>query len=247
MPQPRLRVFAGPNGSGKSTLFESFSQKYDTGYFLNADLIEKELSIKGYLDLSEYNLELNQNDLVDFFKTERAKSLIEKALRDNHKIDFSICENMIVDKEKATHSYEGALISAFLRHHLLKKRIDFCFETVMSHPSKIDELIEARESGYKTYLYFICIDDPEVNISRVENRVQKGGHNVNKADIERRYYDTLNNLMQAIENTDKCYLFDNSQDKFRLIAKTVEGKLRIEIEPEFLPNWFINYVLKYYN
>jgi predicted ABC-type ATPase len=247
MPQPRLRVFAGPNGSGKSTLFESFSQKYDTGFFLNPDLIEKELSIKGFLDLSEYNLELSQDDLDDFFETERAKTLIAKALYNNYKIDFSICENMIVDKEKSTHSYEGALISAFLRRYLQKKRIDFCFETVMSHPSKIDEFIEAREHGYTTYLYFICIDDPEVNISRVENRVQKGGHDVDRDKIESRYYNTLENLMRAIENTDKCYLFDNSQDNFRLIAKIVEGKLRIEIEPEFLPNWFIDYVLKYYN
>jgi len=247
MPQPRLRVFAGPNGSGKSTLFESFSQKYNTGYFLNADLIEKELSTKGFLDLSDYDLELDQGDLDNFFATDRAKTLIDKASNDNHKIDISLNENMIVDKEKSTHSYEGALISAFLRYHLQKKRIDFCFETVMSHPSKIDEFIEARDNGYKTYLYFICIDDPEVNISRVENRVQKGGHDVASDKIESRYYNTLENLMSAIESTDKCYLFDNSQDKFRLIAKIVENKLRLEIEPEFLPNWFINYVLKYYN
>lgn len=51
MQQPRLRIFAGPNGSGKSTLFDSFSKKYNTGYFLNADLIEEELTKKGFLDL----------------------------------------------------------------------------------------------------------------------------------------------------------------------------------------------------
>jgi predicted ABC-type ATPase len=246
MRHPRLRVFAGPNGSGKSTLFESFSQKYSTGHFLNADTIENELATKGFIDLSYYNLELNQHDLDKFYTTDRAKTLIDKSNNDNHRIDISIIENMIIDKEKSTHSYEGALISSFLRYHLQKKKIDFCFETVMSHPSKIDELIEARENGYKTYLYFICIDDPEINISRVENRVQKGGHNVDNSKIESRYYNTLNNLISAIENTDKCYLFDNSEDKFRLVAKVVEGKLRIEIEPEFLPNWFINYVLKYY-
>lgn len=55
----RLRVFAGLNGSGKSTLFYSFSKKYNTGVFLNADLIENALSIKGYIDLSEFNLKLN--------------------------------------------------------------------------------------------------------------------------------------------------------------------------------------------
>jgi len=193
MSEARLRVFAGPNGSGKSTLFDSFSKKYNAGVFLNADLLEKELATKGFIDLSEFNLNLTQGDLDEFLKTERAVSLIKKSVDDNHKIDFSLKENIIVDVEKETHSYEGALISSFLRHHLQEKKIDFCFETVMSHPSKIEEIKEAKQKGYKTYLYFICIDDPEVNVSRVENRVEKGGHNVSPDKISSRYYNTLNN------------------------------------------------------
>ncbi|MEA5259171.1 zeta toxin family protein [Arcicella aquatica] len=246
MSKPRLRVFAGPNGSGKSTLFDSFSKKYTTGPFLNADLIEKELATKGYVDLHDYDLSLTQADLDDFFKTERAKSLIEKSSKDKRPIDITIKENVIVDIQKETHSYEGALISAFLRHHVQKQKIDFCFETVMSHPSKIQEIVEAKQNGYKTYLYFICIDDPEVNISRVENRVVKGGHGVDSDKIQSRYYNTLNNLINAIENTDKCYLFDNSEEEFRLIATKIEGKLKLEVDSDLLPRWFIDYVLKYY-
>lgn len=246
MSNPRLRIFAGPNGSGKSTLFESFSKKYNAGIFLNADLIEKELSTKGFLDLNDFNLKLTQADLDDFFKSDRAVSLINKSLENNYKIDFSIKNNILVDVEKETHSYEGALISSFLRHHFQKKRIDYCFETVMSHPSKIDEVIEANTKGYKTYLYFICIDDPEVNISRVENRVEKGGHPVSSEKIESRYYNALNNLILMINQINKCYLFDNSGKNFKLIAKIIGSKLKLEVDANELPNWFINYVLKYY-
>jgi len=246
MCQHRLRIFAGPNGSGKTTLFESFSKKYDAGIFLNADLIEKELSTKGFIDLSEYNLHLTQKDLDEFLSTERAGSFIKKARDSKVEIDFFINENVIVDREKETHSYEGAIISAFLRHHLQKQKVDFCFETVMSHPSKIDEITEAKEKGYKTYLYFICIDDPEVNVSRVENRVEKGGHPVSRDKIESRYYNTLKNLIVAIEVTDKCYLFDNSREEFRLIARTENGILYVEEESDKLPKWFLTYVLKYY-
>lgn len=246
MSQARLRIFAGPNGSGKSTLFDSFSKKYNAGVFLNADLIERELANNGFIDLSEFNLNLTQNDLNEFLMTERAASLIKKSIADNHKIDFSLKENVIVDAQKETHSYEGALISAFLRHHLQESEIDFCFETVMSHPSKIEEIKEAKQKGYKTYLYFICIDDPEVNVSRVENRVIKGGHNVSPEKISSRYYNTLNNLMPMIENVDKTYLFDNSSEEYRLIAKIADNRLSLEIDPSELPNWFIDYVLKYY-
>lgn len=242
----RLRIFAGPNGSGKTTLFEALAQNYDAGIFLNADYIEKELSTKGFIDLDQYDLHLTEEDFKNFLETERAKSLVAKSIADNHPIDISIKENIIVDTEKETHSYEGALVSSFIRTHLQKQEISFCFETVMSHPSKIEEIIEAKKNGYKIYFYFICIDDPEVNVSRVENRVEKGGHNVSPEKIESRYYNTLQNLISAIEQSDKCYLFDNSGQDFKLIAKVNGENLTLETEPEKLPNWFLEYVLKYY-
>lgn len=86
MSKARLRVFAGPNGSGKSTLFDSFSKKYKAGVFLNADIIENKLATKGFIDLNEYQLNLTQNDLDNFLKTERATSLINKSISDNYKI-----------------------------------------------------------------------------------------------------------------------------------------------------------------
>jgi predicted ABC-type ATPase len=246
MSEKRLRIFAGPNGSGKSTLFDSLSKKYNIGVFLNADFIENELVTKGYLDLNEFNLKLTQDNLNEFLKTKRAVSLIKKSTEENHKINISLKENIIVDVEKGTHSYEGALISSFLRYNLQIMNIDFCFETVMSHPSKIEEVKDAKQMGYKTYLYFICIDDPEVNLSRVENRVEKGGHNVDPDKILSRYYNTLDGLIEMIEIIDKCYLFDNSGEEFKLIAKISRSKLSLEINPDELPNWFIDYVLKYY-
>ncbi len=105
----RLRVFAVPNGSGKSTLFESFSKKYNAGIFLNADLLEKELATNGFIDVSEFNLNLTQLDLDEFLKTKRGNSLIKKSVDDNHKIDITLKENIIVDIAKETQSYEGHL------------------------------------------------------------------------------------------------------------------------------------------
>lgn len=243
---PHLRIFADPNGSGKSTLFESFSKNYNAGYFINADYIEKELITKGYIDLNDYNLELEEKDLLNFLQTPNSKSLIKKSKENYQPINFEISQNIIVDKTKGSRSYEGALISSLLREKLQEKKIDYSFETVMSHSSKIEDIKIAKAKGYKTYLYFICIDDPEVNISRVQNRVRKGGHPVDEIKIEERYFRTLKNLISAIEVSDKTYLFDNSGDKLIMIAKIVDKKLQLSIEPENLPNWFIEYALKYY-
>lgn len=70
---------------------------------------------------------------------------------------------------------------------------------------------------------------------------------MDKQKVEDRYYRTLNLLISAIEASDKSYLFDNSSEQLNLIAKIIDGKLELTVTPEKLPNWFLEYVLKYYD
>ena len=243
----RLRVFAGPNGSGKSTLFEEFSKRYHTGFFINADNFERMIETKGFIDLDDYNIKASQDDLQLFLKKEEPKSLIEKSEESGHPINIRIQENLIIVPSKETHSYECALIAMFLRDKLIEKQESFCFETVMSHHSKIKEIEEARKSGYKTYLYFICIDDFEVNISRIDNRVKNGGHTVASDKVENRYIRTLENLFPAIAVCHKSYLFDNSGEVLTLIAEIQEdSSLILYDDSKNLPKWFNRYVLNQY-
>lgn len=174
-------------------------------------------------------------------------SLIQKSEEKGFKINLEIRENFIVSHSKDSNSYEGSLISSFLRDKLIENNQSFCFETVMSHTSKLDDITEAKKLGYATYLYFVCIDDPEVNISRVENRVKKGGHDVDKETIKNRYSRTLTNLFPAIEICDKAYLFDNSGEKLTLIAEIYDAKsLMLHVNEEDFPNWFKEFVLNHF-
>ena len=66
---------------------------------------------------------------------------------------------------------------------LLKVRQTFTFETVMSHPGKVALLQQAQQAGYRTYLYYVATDDPEINVSRVANRVALKGHDVLIAEL----------------------------------------------------------------
>lgn len=113
----------------------------------------------------------------------------------------------------------------------------------MSHPSKLDEIKRAKELGYKTYLYFVCLQDAEINVSRVSNRVEKGGHNVDSERIKRRYFETLNNLLPALLLVDKAYIFDNSTNKMLLFAEVSNGAIEILVTKNNVPNWFIEYVI----
>lgn len=239
----RLRVFARPNGSGKSTLFEDIHHKFDTGYFVNSDAIEKEIGSTGFVNLEKFGLSLTEQDLQSFFQEHNAQSLLKKSELEGHAINIEIKENVIVDKSNDTHSYEASLITSFLRKHLLNRGISYSFETVMSHISKLDEIRNAKELGYKTYLYFVCLDDSQLNISRVQNRVKKGGHSVPQNKIIERYLRTLDNLLPAVLLVEKAYLFDNSSGKMLLVAEVLQGELTILVEEEKLPNWFIEYIV----
>lgn len=240
----KIRIFAGPNGSGKSTLFHEFSKNYNTGFFINADILEKRLAESGLIDLKEIGLDATQDDLDAFMTLDSSITLFNKAAEEGHVIDIFVKENFIVDASKETHSYEGAFIASFIRHLLITQNKSFSFETVMSHTSKIDEIKHVVSLGYNAYLYFVCIDSPEVNVSRVNNRVEKGGHEVAEDKIIDRYYRTLENLHLALPHCYRAYLFDNSGKEQLLIAEVYKGSM--ELKTDKLPNWFIKFVLPYY-
>ena len=233
----RLRVFAGPNGSGKSTLFQVIKEKFNTGPFVNSDIIESYISQTGFINLSEYGLHLTQADLDHFFQQPASVTLLEKAQALGHSINIAVKENVIVDKSRDSHSYEASLITSFIRFHLMRKGISYSFESVMSHFSKLDEIALASGIGYKSYLYFVCLDDPLLNVSRVSNRVEKGGHAVPEEKIVQRYSRVLDLLLPAINLCDKSFLFGNSSaEGMTLIAKIDKRQLTILVDQDKIPN-----------
>ena len=238
---PRIRVFAGPNGSGKTTLYQELSKNYSSGYFINADEIEKKLLNNRLIDLTELGLKSSQDELNLFKNSSLASSLISKAKEQNCTIDVVIDENFIVNKPKITNSYEASFVASFLRYLLIKNKKSFSYETVMSHHGKIEEINQANKLGYKTYLYFVCTDHFEKNIHRVKIRVDKGGHFVDEDKIKDRYFKTLENLSSAIKNVHRAFIFDNSNSKNELIAEIYQSNA-FKFHSSSIPAWFEEYV-----
>lgn len=239
--QNRIRIYAGPNGSGKSSLYNVISKEYASGLFVNADLIEKQLRNIGFIDLTEFNLQINSVALENFKKLHSSISLIEKAKSEGYQINLIVKDNFIVNQPKTTNSYEAAFAASFIRYSLFVAKVNFTYETVMSDRFKLDEIIYANDSGYKTYLYFICTDDFEKNIERVKNRVLKDGHDVDEGKIKKRYFKTLENLADAIKLVHRAYIFDNSSDQYELLAEVYQGTA-FKFHTDKIPAWFEEYV-----
>jgi predicted ABC-type ATPase len=96
------------------------------------------------------------------------------------------------------------------RRRLLDERNSFSFETVMSHPSKIDEMREAKALGFHFTFYFVAVNDPSVNLKRVRQRVAMGGHDVPSDRVVARYHRTMALMPQAVILADQSFVFDNS-------------------------------------
>lgn len=246
----RLRVFAGPNGSGKSSIVDDLRSKGipNLGVFINADEIEKKIKETGYLDCSSYSIEYNHDEFIRGYAEfiNNCKDEItgkDKCQVKPERISYEGTKLIVQDPESID-SYLAAYIADYLRNKMLDTGNVFSIETVMSHPSKLDFMRLARKKGYKVYLYFVTTQSPLINVLRVETRVKAGGHDVKKESIISRYYRSLQNLMQAIELSDRAYLFDNSGKSQVLVAEYDAAKREIITnDEEEQPLWFSKYVL----
>jgi predicted ABC-type ATPase len=123
------------------------------------------------------------------------------------------------------------------RAEALDRGESFSFETVMSHPSKIELLRKAKQAGFRTVLFFVATESPDLNVERVRQRVALGGHDVPEDRIRGRYSRTLGLLPAAIALADDVVLFDNSHGRpsiIRPFLRKSEG--RTTIAPP-VPDW----------
>lgn len=235
-------MFAGPNGSGKSVL-KSVLPAALLGVYLNPDEIEAGIQQRGFLDVRAFGVETTTAEVLPVFTGSdflKAEGLDEPARR------LRFADGRLEFAGVAVNAYFASVAVDFLRRKLLERKETFTFETVMSHPGKVALLAEAQRAGYRTYLYFVATDDPEINISRVRNRVGLGGHPVPEDKIESRYYRSLEFLMEAVRHTNRAYIFDNSTDnadrKLAWVAEITDGRA-LELKTNQAPQWFKRAVL----
>lgn len=173
-------------------------------------------------------------EILEFFRTSpflAEKGLAEDAARlvfANGKLSFQSIE---------VNSYFASVAVDFLRQKLLDSGITFTFETVMSHRSKVEFLKLAQDKGFRTYLYYVATEDPDINVSRVESRVAQGGHNVNRDKIVERYSRSLELLSEAVGYANRAYIFDNSSAEKVWIAEVTDGEV-LELKTDIIPHWF---------
>jgi predicted ABC-type ATPase len=121
----------------------------------------------------------------------------------------------------------------------LKQKASFGFETNLCDVDTWKSLLEIQKLGYQLNVIYISTNDQDVLNSRIENRVQLGGHFVLPGIVRERYLAGLNLLNHYFDKPDKLQLFDNSVT-MELVAEIAKGQVIHATEK--LPDWVIQYL-----
>lgn len=122
-------------------------------------------------------------------------------------------------------AFEAGRIMLDRLRKLINDQVDFAFETTLATKSYPSLLQSAKDNGYKIWLLYFWLPNPEIAIERVKSRVENGGHFIPEDTVIRRYYRGISNFINIYsEIADNWFVLDNSSPTSQLI---VEGHKNI--------------------
>lgn len=148
-----------------------------------------------------------QNTGIEFVNADEiAKAITEGREEDRIRVAFEIAAQQVEDK--------------------LFRGESFAYETVFSHPSRLDLINRAKEKDFKVSVIFIVLSSPNLHIARVKLGHMKGQrHDVPESKITNRIPRLLTYIPQALVRADEALVMDNSSaaNPFLVVARFTNG------------------------
>lgn len=136
----------------------------------------------------------------------------------------------IIDVDKITAACGGNLLeggkkAVALIDDCLEKEICFTQETTLSGRKTLDTIKRAIAKDYYIRLYYVGLDTMEESLLRIENRVKKGGHNINTDTVKNRFGKRFEDLLAVLPHCNEATFYDNDNG-FVTVAKYKNGELQ---------------------
>lgn len=94
-----------------------------------------------------------------------------------------------------------------------------------------------QDGGYRFELTYIGLASADVSVSRVEDRIESGGHSYVSGELATTCYNAnLQKLNEKFTQPDQLDLYDNTGFKGKFIAVLVKGEV-VNATMEKLPDW----------
>ena len=112
---------------------------------------------------------------------------------------------------------------------LFRKNKNIILESTLSGRFMQKLIRRFRTEHYHITIVFVMLDNPQVCIERIKERVKKGGHHIDDKDVIRRFTRSLSNF-QLLYRTqaDEWLLLNNSQPQPKEVASGVKNAIEIK-------------------
>jgi predicted ABC-type ATPase len=121
----------------------------------------------------------------------------------------------------------GRLVLEEIRRNV-SRREDFAFETTLAGRTYCRQIQGMKVGGYVIRMVYLWLPSPDLALSRIQARVEAGGHSVPEADVRRRFGRSLANLFLMYRKLiNSLYFFDNSGEVPIMIFQEEEGHMEV--------------------
>lgn len=117
----------------------------------------------------------------------------------------------------------------------LAERKSMSMETTLTGHTAVMRLQAAKNAGYTVGLIYVALDNPELNVLRVEERKRRGGHGIAPDLVRKRVATSQANLPRALAIADQAVVLDNSGTQHERVLETTAG--RVTFLGDNLPTW----------
>ena len=160
-------------------------------------------------------------------KTTAAYNLLPSVFHTTEFINADEIARGINPENAEAASFSAGKIMLQKINEFIANKKSFAFETTLSGNNYFEIIKYAKENGFTVTLFYVYLERFELAVERVALRVLKGGHNIPKHTIERRYFKGLFNLKKYLLAVDEWYILDNSKTAYSYIAKSIDKEEEI--------------------
>ena len=108
-------------------------------------------------------------------------------------------------------------------NYCLENNLSFTQETTLAGHRVEKTIRQARRQGYYVTMFYVGLSSKEESLNRIANRVKKGGHDIPKNDVIRRFDNRINSLKKIVPLCDEVIFYDN-ENGFVKVAEIINNK-----------------------
>ncbi len=149
----------------------------------------------------------------------------------DHPVDY-LCTDAIavrLDPEKPDRSKvkAGRAFIKTVREYIDEGR-DLMIESTLSGKTLRHLINKLKRHDYVVTIIYLFLENTDICVHRVQQRVLKGGHHVPAEDVIRRFHRSkINFWVWYRKMADRWYIYYNSEDNFEVVAASIGGEYHL--------------------